>query len=119
MPGTKAPAKSKPIFGRLARVPAWPALTPPAKRPKWPKILVRCTIGCTVHGACIFLHFMNFRNKPVSVYYMGYIIDYSLIAEMLFEMKAHECLLDNMWFKTFKKAEQRVRELISKDGIIG
>lgn len=48
----------------------------------------------------------------------GYIIDYSLIAEMLFEMEAHECLLDNMWFKTFKKAEQRVRELVSKDGII-
>lgn len=46
-----------------------------------------------------------------------YIIDYSLIAEMLFETTAFECLIPGK-YDTFDAAAEKVREIILNDGVI-
>ena len=46
----------------------------------------------------------------------GYIIDYSLIAEMLFEQEAFECISEK--YNTFDAAAEKVRELVLVDGVI-
>lgn len=47
----------------------------------------------------------------------GYIIDYSLIAEMLFEQEAFECIISEK-YNTFDTAAEKVRELVLVDGVI-
>lgn len=47
----------------------------------------------------------------------GYIIDYSLIAEMLFEQEAFECIISEK-YNTFDAAAEKVRELVLVDGVI-
>lgn len=47
----------------------------------------------------------------------GYIIDYALIAEFIFECEAFDCIVSSK-FDTFDAAAEKVREIILNDGVV-
>lgn len=47
----------------------------------------------------------------------GYIIDYALIAEFIFECEVFDCIVSSK-FDTFDAAAEKVREIILNDGVV-